>query len=85
MTRPHSTSPETFDPPAVKDVKIERFDADGLGDEPNNRIAIDSLKAYRALRYGRHLDLMLTDQHSYRSPGVLESPELAVRSREIVQ
>ena len=76
VTRPHSTSLETFDPPAVKDVKIERFDATGLGDEPNNRIAIDSLKAYRALRYGRHLDLMLTDQHSYRGPDPLDSPEL---------
>src|SRR6187431_721894 len=77
VTRPHSTSLETFDPPAVKDVKIERFDATGLGDEPNNRIAIDSLKAYRALRYGKHLDLILTDQHSYRGPDVLDSPELA--------
>ena len=57
-------------------MKIERFDATGLGDEPNNRIAIDSLKAYRALRYGRHLDLMLTDQHSYRGPDPLDSPEL---------
>jgi hypothetical protein len=26
-----------------------------------------SLKGYRALRYGRHLDLIVTDQHSYRS------------------
>jgi alkaline phosphatase D len=76
VTRPNSTSLETFDPPAVKDVKIERFDGTGLGDEPNNRIAIDSLKAYRALRYGKHLDLMLTDQHSYRGPDPLDSPEL---------
>jgi len=59
---------ERFDPPAVKDVKVEKFDADGLGIEPNNLIAINSLKAYRSLRYGRHLDLIVTDQHSYRSP-----------------
>ncbi|HMI40517.1 MAG TPA: alkaline phosphatase D family protein [Sphingomicrobium sp.] len=59
---------ERFDPPAVKDVKVEKFDADGLGIEPNNLIAINSLKAYRSLRYGRHLDLIITDQHSYRSP-----------------
>jgi alkaline phosphatase D len=76
VTRPHSTSLETFDPPAVKNVAIERFDADGLGDEPNNRTAIDSLKGYRALRYGRHLDLILTDQHSYRSRDPLDAPEL---------
>jgi alkaline phosphatase D len=59
---------ERFDPPAVKDVKVDKFDADGLGIEPNNLIAINSLKAYRSLRYGRHLDLIVTDQHSYRSP-----------------
>jgi alkaline phosphatase D len=77
VTKAGGPSLEKFDPPAVKDVALERFDADGLGDEPNNRIAIDSLKAYRALRYGKHLDLILTDQHSYRGPDVLDSPELA--------
>jgi alkaline phosphatase D len=76
VERPHSTSLETFDPPAVKDVALERFDADGLGDEPNNRTAIDSLKAYRALRYGRHLDLIITDQHSYRSPDPTGDPAI---------
>ncbi len=77
VTRPNSTSLDTFDPPAVKDVKIERFDADGLGDEPNNRIAINSLKAYRAHRYGRHLDLIITDQHSYRSGDPFSDPSLS--------
>ncbi len=76
VSRPNSASLETFDPPAVKDVKIERFDENGLGDEPNNRIAIDSLRGYRALRYGRHLDLIITDQHSYRSPDPTEDPSL---------
>ena len=77
VAKPSGPSLETFDPPAVKDVAIERFDADGLGDEPNNRTAIDSLKGYRALRYGRHLDLILTDQHSYRSRDPFDAPELA--------
>jgi alkaline phosphatase D len=76
VARPHSTSLETFDPPAVKDVKVERFDTDGLGDEPNNLTAIHSLKAYRALRYGRHLDLIITDQHSYRSPDPTGDPAI---------
>jgi len=76
VARPNSSSLETFDAPAVKDAPIERFDDDGLGDEPNNRIAINSLKAYRALRYGRHLDLILTDQHSYRSPDPFSDPSL---------
>jgi alkaline phosphatase D len=71
-----SGSLEQFGPPAVEDVPIERFGEDGLGDEPNNLIAIRSLTAYRALRYGRHLDLIITDQHSFRGPGPFSDPEL---------
>jgi alkaline phosphatase D len=69
-----SRSLEKFDPPAVNDVPIERWDDNGLGDEPNNLIAIRSLIAYRALRYGRHLELMITDQHSYRSADPTDPP-----------
>lgn len=58
---------DRFDPPAVKNVPVKEFDANGLGTEPNNLAAINSLKAYRSLRYGRHLDLIVTDQRSYRS------------------
>src|SRR6476469_7016272 len=43
---------ERFDPPAVKDVPIKEFDNNGLGVEPNNLTAINSLRGYRALRYG---------------------------------
>ena len=63
-----SGSLERFDPPAVKNVPITKWDENGLGDEPNNLIAIKSLKAYRSMRYGRHLDLIITDQHSYHGP-----------------
>ena len=54
-----------FDPPALSNAPIPTLDADGLGDEPNNRAAIGSMTAYRALRYGAHVELMLTDFHSY--------------------
>jgi alkaline phosphatase D len=67
---------DRFDPPAVKDVEIERWDDNGLGDEPNNLAAINSLIGYRALRYGRHLDLIVTDQHSYRSADPFDDPEI---------
>jgi alkaline phosphatase D len=67
---------ERFDPPPVKDVPITEFDSDGLGVEPNNLIAINSLQGYRALRYGRHLDLIITDQHSYRSADPFSDPSL---------
>ncbi len=71
-----SGSLEQFGPPAVKDVPIEEFDADGLGVESNNLVAIRSLVGYRAIRYGRHLDLFVTDQRSYRSQDPFGDPSL---------
>ena len=68
---------ESFDPPAVKDVAIEKWDENGLGDEPNNLAAINSLIGYRSFRYGKHLDLIITDQHSYRSADPFSDPALA--------
>ena len=58
---------DRFDGPNVVDAPIEKFDAHGLGTEPNNLAALNSLTGYRALRYGHHVDLIVTDQHSYRS------------------
>ena len=54
-----------FRPPAVENVEIKQWDKNDLGVEPNNLAAIRSLIAYRTLRYGRHLDLIITDQHSF--------------------
>ena len=57
----------TFDPPKVVNAPIVRFDAQGLGQEPNNLAALASLTGYRAMRWGRHVELIITDQRSYRS------------------
>jgi len=73
---PPGGSLERFDPPAVKDVPITEFDSDGLGIEPNNLTAINSLKGYRRLRYGRCLDLIITYQHSYRNADCFSDPSL---------
>ncbi len=73
---PPGGSLERFDPPAVTNVAIDRFDDDGLGVEPNNLAAINSLVGYRALRWGRHLDLIITDQYSYRSASPFSDPSL---------
>ena len=67
-----SGSLEEFGSVPVENVKIEKFRDDGLGLEPNNIAAIDSLIIYRALRYGRHLDLLLTDERSHRGPSPFE-------------
>jgi len=64
---PPGSTLDVFTAPHVVDTLVKEFDDDGLGTEPNNRAAIDSLIAYRALRWGRHIDLLITDQHSFRS------------------
>ncbi len=67
MAKPSGASLAEFDPPKVSDVEVTHFDEHGLGIEPNNLAAIHSLKGYRKLRWGRNVDLIITDQHSYRS------------------
>ena len=62
-----SATLERFDPPTVVDAPIEHFDEAGMGQEPNNIKALASLTGYRALRWGKHVDLIVTDQRSYRS------------------
>jgi alkaline phosphatase D len=77
VSKPSGPSLDRFDPPKVADAPITRFDDHGLGQEPNNLAAIASLKAYRALRWGRNVDLIVTDQHSYRSEEPSDRDEAA--------
>jgi alkaline phosphatase D len=56
-----------FHAPKVENKAPTTYDAHGLGQEPNNLAAIGSITTYRSLRFGKHLDLILTDLHSYRS------------------
>ena len=58
---------DQFDPPHVVDTPVTKFDEHGLGQEPNNLAAINSLRGYRSMRWGRNIELMITDQRSYRS------------------
>jgi alkaline phosphatase D len=67
LFKPSGPSLNQFNPPRVTDAPITHFDAHGLGQEANNLTAIASLKGYRALRWGRNVDLIITDQRSYRS------------------
>jgi len=64
---PPGSKLDTFNAPHVVDTPVKDFDDTGLGTEPNNLAAINSLTGYRALRWGRHIDLIITDQRSYRS------------------
>ena len=56
---------DRFDGPKVENAPITRLDEDGLGEEANNLAAISSMTGYRAMRFGRHVELILTDFHSY--------------------
>lgn len=67
MARPNNTSLENFNGPKVVDTPITKFDDHGLGEEPNNLAAIGSLTGYRSIRWGSNVELIVTDQRSYRS------------------
>ena len=75
VTQP-GRSLDYFDAPSVVDTPVTEFGDDGLGREPNNIAAIESLIAYRALRWGRHIDLLITDQRSFRGPDPSNRDEL---------
>lgn len=66
---------DRFDGPKVVDAPITSFDHAGLGNEPNNLAAINSLIAYRAFRYGRNIELFITDQRSYAMEEQTGRPE----------
>ena len=67
MVKSGGASLERFNAPQVKDAPVKEFDRNGLGQEPNNLAAINSLKGYRSLRWGRNVELIITDERSYRS------------------
>jgi alkaline phosphatase D len=75
LFKPSGSSLNQFDPPRVVDAPITHFDEHGLGQDPNNLVAIGSLRGYRALRWGRNVELIITDQRTYRSEEPTDRPE----------
>ena len=76
IEKPSGPSLERFDGPTVVDAPVTRFADHGMGQEPNNLAAIGSLTGYRTLRYGRNVELIVTDQRSYRSEEPTDRPEM---------
>jgi len=68
VQQPGNPKLEQFNAPSVVDTPMEEFNEDGLSEEPNNLKAINSLKIQRVLRWGKNVDLLLTDNWSFRSP-----------------
>ncbi len=75
VVQPGNSKLDRFEPPDVSNAPINKFDEHGLGLEPGNIAAIHSLKIFRALRYGRNVELVVTDNHSFRSEPVTQRPE----------
>src|SRR5258708_5203752 len=82
LVKPSGPSLDRFDPPHVVDAPVTHFDEHGLGQEPNNLSAIGSLKGYRALRWGRNVELIITDQRSYRSEEPTDQSESKLLSSD---
>ena len=82
ISKPSGPSLDRFDPPSVVDTPVTSFDEHGLGQEPNNLAAIGSLKGFRALRWGRNVELIVTDQRSYRSEEPTDRPEAKALSSD---
>jgi len=72
--RPHG---DRFVAPYVRDVPLTDLDDHGLGLESDNLAAIHSLEIFRTMRWGRHVELVMTDNRSFRSEPVLERPDAA--------
>lgn len=65
-----------FIPPKVVDTPLRNIDANGLGEDPDNLAAIRALTLYRAFQYGGNVELILTDNRSYRSEPVNDRAEM---------
>lgn len=58
---------DVFVPPQVENKPLSNIDARGVGQEANNLAAIHALRIERAFRYGKNIDMILTDNRSYQS------------------
>src|SRR5262249_58109567 len=62
-------------PPAVTNTALANIDARGVGQEVNNLTAIHALKIHRAFRFGKNIDMILTDNRSYMGPPNADVPQ----------
>ncbi|HET6266441.1 MAG TPA: alkaline phosphatase D family protein, partial [Acidobacteriota bacterium] len=76
VVMPNKTHPDRFEAPDVANAPLDKFDDNGLGLEPGNIAAINSLKVFRTLNYGRNVQLILTDNRSFASQPVTDLPEV---------
>lgn len=58
---------DAFEAPKVENRPLSNIDARGVGQEPNNLAAINALRIERAFRFGKNIDMILTDNRSFRA------------------
>ena len=58
---------DAFEAPQVENKPLSNIDARGVGREPNNLAAIHALRIERAFRFGKNVDMILTDNRSFQS------------------
>ena len=56
-----------FSPVKVADAPFTGANDDNFVAEPNNVAAVGAITIYRSLRFGKHVELVMTDERSYRS------------------
>lgn len=56
-----------FAPAEVERAPFIAANDDNFVDEWNNMTAVEAITIYRSLRFGKHVELVMTDQRSYRS------------------
>ena len=56
-----------FSPAEVTDTPYSEVDANNLITEANNVAALETMTIYRSFRFGQHVELVVTDERSYRS------------------
>ncbi|MEO8702654.1 MAG: alkaline phosphatase D family protein [Kofleriaceae bacterium] len=62
----------------VTDTRFTAPNADNFVDEANNAAAIGAMTIYRSLRWGKHVELVMTDQRSYRSDHAIPEDMVAL-------
>jgi alkaline phosphatase D len=80
ITDARATLLQHFVAPRVSNAPVTSYDDHGLATDPDSVAAIRSLRAHRSLRWGKHLELLITDQHSYRSEEPTSGPEVRALS-----
>jgi alkaline phosphatase D len=68
---------DAFEAPAVINTPLGEVDGRGVSHEPNNITAIQALRIERAFRFGKNVDMILTDNRSYMSAPI-DASNLAV-------